>query len=143
MDLGLNDKIALVTGSSRGLGFACARALVAEGCCVAVCARHEERLAAAASELRSLAGAADGVLSVAADLSTERGVTEVVARTLETFAGIDILVNNVGVAGGGTITDTTDADWQDAIDRTLFPAVRASRLAVPEMRRRGGGAIVI
>jgi NAD(P)-dependent dehydrogenase (short-subunit alcohol dehydrogenase family) len=67
----------------------------------------------------------------------------VVARTIEVFGGLDILVNNVGLAGGRTITDTTDAEWQEAIDQTLFPAIRASRLAVPHMRRRGGGAIVM
>jgi NAD(P)-dependent dehydrogenase (short-subunit alcohol dehydrogenase family) len=59
------------------------------------------------------------------------------------FGGIDILVNNVGLGRGATITDTSDADWQEAIDQTLFPAIRASRLAVPYMRRRGGGVIIM
>ena len=143
MDLGLRGKVAVVTGSSRGLGLASATALTAEGCRVAICARGEGPLSAAASDLRALAGGDDRVLAVAADLSTEVGVAEVIARTVDTFGGIDILVNNVGVARGGTVTDTTDADWHEAFDRTLFPAIRASRLAVPEMRRRGGGAIVI
>ena len=66
-----------------------------------------------------------------------------VARTVETFGGLDILVNNVGVAKGAGIVDTSDAEWQASFDQTLFPAVRASRLAVPLMRRRGGGAIVM
>jgi 3-oxoacyl-[acyl-carrier protein] reductase len=83
------------------------------------------------------------VLAVTADLSTEICVSEVIARTVDTFGGVDILVNNVGLARGGTITDTTDGDWHEAFDQTLFPAIRASRLAVPAMRRRGGGAIVI
>ena len=143
MDLGLTDKVAIVTGSSRGLGLASATALVAEGCRVAICARGEARLSEAASELRALAGGDDRVLAVAADLSTETGVAEVIARTVDTFGGVDILVNNVGLARGGTVTDTTDADWHEAFDHTLFPAIRASRLAVPAMRRRGGGAIVI
>ena len=143
MNLDLTDKIAIVTGSSRGLGLATARALVEEGCRVTVCARGEARLNEAAGELRRLAGAADRVLSVAADVSTADGVEALVRRTVEAFGGLDILVNNVGVARGAGIADTTDAEWQEAFDQTLFPAVRASRLAVPLMRARGGGAIVM
>jgi 3-oxoacyl-[acyl-carrier protein] reductase len=66
-----------------------------------------------------------------------------VERTVETFGGLDILVNNMGLARGATIVDTSDAEWQEALDQTLFPAIRASRLAVPHMRQRGGGAIVM
>jgi len=143
MDLGLRDKIAVVTGSSRGLGLASATALVAEGCRVAICARGEARLSEAASALRALAGRDDRVLAVSADLSTETGVADVITRAVDTFGGVNILVNNVGVARGSTVTATTDAEWHEAFDHTLFPAIRASRLAVPAMRRRGGGAIVM
>src|SRR5439155_1800515 len=136
VDLELTDKVAIVTGSSRGLGLACAAALVQEGCRVTICARGQDRLAAAATEL------GDRVLPIAADVSTPGGIAAVVTRTVEAFGGLDILVNNVGLARGGTIVDTSDADWQEAIDQTLFPAVRASRLAVPHLKRRGGGAIV-
>ena len=66
-----------------------------------------------------------------------------VGRTIDTFGGLDILINNVGKAGGAGIADTSDAEWNDALDQTLFPAIRASRLAVPHMRRRGGGSIVM
>ena len=66
-----------------------------------------------------------------------------VERTVASFGGLDILVNNVGLARGATITDTSDAEWAEAFDQTLFPAIRASRLAVPHMRRRGGGAIIM
>ena len=145
MDLQLSEKIAIVTGSSQGLGLATARALIAEGCRVAICARGEAKLAEAAAELEALAGANGRarVLAVAADLATAEGVETVVARTVETFGGLDILVNNVGVARGAGIVDTSDAEWQESFDQTLFPAVRASRLAVPQMRKRGGGAIVM
>ena len=143
MDLGLREKVAIVTGSSKGLGFASAAALVREGCQVTICARGEEQLRAAAEELGALAGAPGRVLAVAADLSTVDGVERVVARTVETFGGLDILVNNVGLARGTGIVDTSDAEWHEALDQTLFPAVRTSRLAVPHMRRRGGGAIVM
>ena len=144
MNLELQDKVAIVTGSSRGLGLASARALVSEGCRVTICARGEAALDAAAAELRSSAsGGADRVLAIAADVSTADGVARVVERTVEVFGGLDILVNNVGLASGTTIVETTDETWQEAFDQTLFPAIRASRLAVPHMRRRGGGSIVM
>ena len=143
MDLGLNGKVAVVTGSSRGLGLASAQALVAEGCQVVLCARGRERLEASAEALRRLARRADAVSSVAADVSTVDGVAEVIEGALRTYGGLDILVNNVGVARGSTVVDTSDDEWREAFDQTLFPAVRASRLAVPHMRRRGGGAIIM
>lgn len=143
MDLSLTDRIAIVTGSSRGLGLASAEALLAEGCRVTICARGAERLDAVATQLRERVGRSDQVLAVAADLSTADGVEQVVTRTVETFGGLDILVNNVGLARGSTIVETSDAEWTEAIDQTLFPAIRASRLAVPHMRRRGGGAIIM
>ena len=70
-------------------------------------------------------------------------MAHVVDETVSAFGGLDILVNNVGLARGGGIVDTPDEEWQAAFDQTLFPAVRASRLAVPHMRRRGGGVIVM
>jgi 3-oxoacyl-[acyl-carrier protein] reductase len=143
MDLGLTDKVAIVTGSSRGLGLASAKALAAEGCLVALCARTEGRLEEAAREVAAAGGGADRVLAVAADVSAPSGVERVIERTVQRFGGIDVLVNNVGLAGGAGLLETSDAAWQEAIDQTLMPAVRASRLAVPHMQRRGGGAIVI
>jgi 3-oxoacyl-[acyl-carrier protein] reductase len=141
----LTGKIAIVTGSSKGLGLASARALVEEGCRVTICARGEAALNEAAAALKIVAGpnGPAQVLAVAADLATADGVEAVVARTVETFGGLDILVNNIGLAKGAGIVDTSDAEWQAAFDQTLFPAVRASRLAVPLMRKRGGGAILM
>ena len=143
MNLELQDKIAIVTGSSRGLGLASARALAAEGWRVTICARGEAALEAAAAELRSASPGGERVLTVVADVSTAEGITRVVNRTIETFGGLDILVNNVGLATGSTIVETSDETWQEAFDQTLFPAIRASRLAVPHMKRRGGGSIVM
>jgi 3-oxoacyl-[acyl-carrier protein] reductase len=143
MDLGLRDKIAIVTGSSRGLGLASARALAAEGCPVALCGRTESTLHAAAREVSSLAGGDDRVLAVQADVSRADGMQLVVDRTVERFGGLDVLVNNVGLARGGGLLETSDAEWQEAFDQTLMPAVRASKLAVPHMTRRGGGSIII
>jgi 3-oxoacyl-[acyl-carrier protein] reductase len=143
LTLDLTDKVAIVTGSSRGLGLACARALVDEGCRVTICARGEDALSAAAADLRAVAGAADRVLTVVADLASASGVELVVNRTIEVFGALDILVNNTGLARGADIVATSDAEWNEALDQTLFPAIRASRLAVPHLRRRGGGAIII
>ena len=143
MNLELDGKVAVVTGSSRGLGFASARSLVAEGCRVCVSARGAERLSEAAGELRQMAPAADHVFAIPADAATEEGIAAIVTRTVETFGGLDILVNNVGLARGGGILEATDAEWKEAFDQTLYPAIRASRLAVPHMRRRGGGVIIM
>lgn len=141
MNLELTGKVAVVTGSSRGLGLASARALAAEGCRVTLCARGAEALAHAAASLHP--GRNDDVLAVQADVASETGAAEVVGRTVERFGRIDILVNNVGKAGGGDIVSTPDAEWQSALDQTLFPAIRVSRLAVPHMRRAGGGVILM
>jgi 3-oxoacyl-[acyl-carrier protein] reductase len=143
MDLHLTDRVAIVTGSSRGLGLAAAAALAAEGCRVTLCARTEATLKAAADSVRTRAGDADRVLTVAGDLSQPEGLERVVSATVAAFGGIDILVNNMGLARGADLAGTSDAEWQEAFDQTLFPAIRASRLVVPHMRRRGGGAIVI
>jgi 3-oxoacyl-[acyl-carrier protein] reductase len=143
MNLDLTGKVAIVTGSSRGLGLASARALAQEGCRVTICARGETSLNEAATELRTVAQRPADVFPVVADVSTAAGVETVIARTVDLFGGLDILVNNVGLAKGSDIVGTSDEEWQEAFDQTLFPAVRASRLAVPLMRKRGGGAIVM
>ena len=143
MDLGLNDKIAIVTGSSRGLGFSSAKALIEEGCRVTICARNADRLAEAEDELRAASGRINSVLAMQVDVSTASGISELVDQTVETFGGLDILVNNVGKAGGGDITAATDEDWQAAFNVTLYPAIRASRASVPHLRKRKGSVIIM
>ena len=143
MNLQLNDKVAIVTGSSRGIGLAIAHALAAEGSRVTLCARTETRLRQAASDVEQTSGAPGRVLAVTADVSTEAGAGEVVARTVETFGGVDVVVNNVSMAGGRGLLDTSDAEWQDAIDQALVTTVRVTRQAVPHMQRRGGGSVII
>jgi 3-oxoacyl-[acyl-carrier protein] reductase len=142
MDLGLNDRVAIVTGSSKGLGFSSAKALISEGCRVVICARTPEPLQEARRRLAEIAGE-DRVLAVAVDLSRASGAQELVDSTVATFGGIDILVNNIGLGRGGGLLDTADEVWQEAIDYTLIPAVRVSRLVVPQMQRRGGGSIIM
>lgn len=141
MDLGLTGKVALITGSSRGLGLASARALASEGCRVMLTARGTDALQKAALELRAIVGS-ESVSSHPGDLSTDEGVSAAVDATVREFGGLDILVNNMGLARGGDLLQTSDDEWREAIDQTLMPAIRASRLAVPQLRRRGGGAIV-
>ena len=143
MDLGLTDKVAIITGSSRGLGLASARSLVAEGCRVCICARGAEALAEAALEVEAVAKRPNMVLAVQSDVSIAAGIELIVSRTVEAFGGIDVLVNNVGRAAGSDLLGTSDAEWQAAFDETLFPAIRASRLVVPHMKPRGGGAIIM
>jgi 3-oxoacyl-[acyl-carrier protein] reductase len=148
VDLQLQGKVAVVTGSSRGLGLASAQALAGEGASVVVCARGAERLEEAAKIVRASSSAgesarAGGVLAVQTDLATAEGIDTLIGRTVETFGGLDILVNNVGLGRGAGLLDTPDAVWQEAFDQTLYPAIRASRAAVPHMRTRGGGVILL
>jgi len=142
MDLELVDKVAIVTGSSRGLGLASARALAAEGCRVVLCGRTQGTLDAAAATIESVAGPGR-VLPVRADVSRADEVQALVTRTVEAFGGVDVLVNNVGLGRGGGLLETTDADWQEALDQTVLPAFRLSQLVVPHMRARGGGSIIM
>ena len=143
MDLGLTGKVAVVTGGSRGLGFGAAQALIAEGAHVVICARGAEQLQRAVEQLRASAANGARAEGVAADVSTEAGVASVIDTTLSTFGRLDVLVNNVGTAKGGELEATSDAEWQEAFDLTLFPAIRASRLAVPHLRKQGGAIIII
>jgi len=141
MDLGLQDRVALVTGSSRGLGLASAKALAAEGARVMLTARGAEQLARAADEVVALSST-DAVRTTVADLAIAAGVENAVAATLGAFGRLDILVNNVGLGRGAGLLDTNDAEWAEALDQTLYPSIRASRLAVPHMRKKGGGVII-
>jgi 3-oxoacyl-[acyl-carrier protein] reductase len=143
MDLGLKGKVAIVTGGSRGLGLASARALMAEGAHVAICARGEARLKQAAEELQNAAHSSARVLPVVADVSTPGGIATLVETTAGTLGGVDVLVNNVGLARGGGLADTPDDTWQEAFDHTLFPAIRASRAALPFLKQRQGAIVII
>ena len=143
MDLGLSGKVAVITGASRGLGFATAQALAGEGCTVVMAARGLEALNQAADKLRSRWGRGSKVVPVACDVSTPDGVDHLMETAIVECGGIDVLVNNVGLGRGGSLEQTSDADWREAFDNTLFPAIRCSQLAVPHMRHRGGGVIVV
>ncbi len=140
MDLELRDKVAIVTGSSRGIGKAIATGLAAEGCRVALCAREAGRLERTAEELR---GRGARVLAISADVSHPEGPGELVQAAVRTFGRIDILVNNAGGArAAGPFLETPDPIWQAAVELNLLAVVRCSRQVVPEMQRAGGGVIV-
>jgi 3-oxoacyl-[acyl-carrier protein] reductase len=142
VDLQLAGHVAVITGSSRGLGLASAKALAAEGCRVVICARGADALKSASASIAADASA-EHVLAVRADVSTAEGAETVTKAALDKFGRVDILVNNVGKAGGGDIVSTDDSDWHAALDQTLFPAIRMSRLLVPHMRRQGGGVVLM
>jgi 3-oxoacyl-[acyl-carrier protein] reductase len=143
VDLQLQGKVAIITGSSRGLGLASAQALAAEGASVTICARGAARLEEAREIVARAASRPDAVLAVQADLASEEGIESIVTQTVSTFGGIDILVNNVGLGRGAGLLETSDDVWQEAFDQTLYPAIRASRAAVPHMKARGGGVILL
>ena len=141
MELGLEGKVALVTGGSKGVGRGVADALAAEGCHVCICSRNEEEVRRAAGEIQV---AGDGrVLGVVADLTEGADRGRLVDETMEEFGAIDILVNNAGTAGGGgTLEDTSLEAWRSLFELNLFAAVDLVRRVVPGMRERGWGRIV-
>jgi len=140
MDLKLTGKAALITGSSRGIGLATARALAAEGCRIMLSARTAEQLREAELGLRA---AGVEAAAHAADVGDPDGAARLIEVTVSAYGGIDILVNNVGGGGGGArIADSTDEDWRGALDRNLIQTVRMMRLALPHMKNRPGAAVI-
>ena len=139
MDLGLTDKVAIVTGASRGLGKGIALGLAAEGCRLAVCARGEDALRAAAAEME--AQGAD-VLALPLDLTGTDAAQQLVDATLTRFGQVDILVNNIGGNRRKAFAETTDDDWDAVLEVNLKAHIRCSRAAIPHMKAAGGGAIL-
>jgi 3-oxoacyl-[acyl-carrier protein] reductase len=135
MDLGLEGRTALVSGGTRGIGHAIARALVAEGARVAVVARGTQGLEATEREL--------GVTGIAADLATEEGCGHAFGEARAALGPIEILVNNLGGRAGTGWEDTGVPELETAMTVNLFAAVRMSRLALPEMAERGWGRILV
>jgi 3-oxoacyl-[acyl-carrier protein] reductase len=140
MDLGLQDKVALVTAGSKGLGKAIALELAREGARVAISSRSEEELRRAASEI----GAATGhePLIVAADLTSGEDIARLIATTLDRYGQIDILVNNTGGPPPGYFDEFDDSQWQRAVDLLLLSSVRLIRGVLPGMRARRWGRII-
>jgi len=141
MELGLTGKVAIVGGSSRGIGKAIALALAQEGCDVAICARGEDELKTTAEEIRSQTGSR--VLPLVCDMSSYDDIQRLVRETAKTFGRIDIVVNNAGGPPPGTFDDFSEEEWQKAVDQNFLSAVRTIREALPHLRQQGGRVINI
>lgn len=139
MQSALAGKIALVTGGSRGIGFAIAQRLGKMGARVSICGRDREKLEQSASNLR---GEGIGVLSIVADVSRAEEIAALVERTQKEFGPIDILVNNAGIGRFGSFHQFSEDDWDTVIDTNLKSVFLACRAVAPEMIRRQTGHII-
>jgi NAD(P)-dependent dehydrogenase (short-subunit alcohol dehydrogenase family) len=135
VDLGLRDRVCVVTGSTAGIGLEAARMLAAEGAKVVVCGRSADRV----EEARSQAKAA---LGVAADLSEPAAPEQVVREAIEALGRVDVLVNNVGEAYQATLDELDDRQWDEMWQLNVMSYLRAIRAVLPGMRERGDGVIV-
>jgi NAD(P)-dependent dehydrogenase (short-subunit alcohol dehydrogenase family) len=137
----LTGKVAIVTGGSRGIGLAVARALLGEGAAVTITGTNQERLDAAS---RELAGAADAsrVLAVRADVRKQGEVESLFARAASKLGGVDILINNAGVGVFRPVAETTVDEWHQVIDTNLSGVFYCCHAALPLMKQRGGGWII-
>jgi 3-oxoacyl-[acyl-carrier protein] reductase len=140
MDLGLKGKAALVVAASKGMGKACAAGLAAEGARVAMCARGAAALEAAAAEVRDKTGAE--VIAVPADVSRAEDVARVVARTVEAFGGVDVLVASAGGPPPAPFEQLSDEQWKAAFEQVHLSTVRLIRAVLPHMKHRRWGRIL-
>ncbi|MGR8948948.1 MAG: SDR family NAD(P)-dependent oxidoreductase [Gammaproteobacteria bacterium] len=136
MDLGLQDRVAIVTGSSYGIGRAIAELLVEEGAKVALCARNIDALEETASALGSNA------IAIQADMTSPSDIRNMFDKTLNAFGKLDILVNNAGGTHLSQLLDLPDEDWQQNIDVNLFSVIRCTRLAIPHMQKQKWGRVI-
>lgn len=141
MDLGLKSKVALVAGASRGLGFAVARAMAAEGAQVAIASRDDAAIHDAAARIERETGSR--VLATALDVRSADGIEAWIKSAADHFGGVDALMTNSGGPPAGAAISFDDRAWQDAADLLLFSTLRMVRAAVPLMQQRGGGAILV
>ncbi|MEQ1900879.1 MAG: SDR family oxidoreductase [Devosia sp.] len=140
MDLGLKDKVAVVTGGSVGIGLAVAEGLAAEGAHVVISARGAERVNREAKRIAETYGVrAHGVVG---DVATWEGCSAVIEAAQHGFGGADILINNAGTGSNETIQQADDDKWQYYWDLHVMAAVRLARGIVPQMKARGGGVVI-
>jgi len=140
MDLGLTGKVAMVAGASRGLGYAVAEALAREGAIVSISSSSQASIDAAAARL---SGAGATALGTAVDVRNADQIEAWGRATIDRFGGVDLLFTNGGGPPAGAAVSFDDAAWQNAADLLLFSAIRMVRVAVPSMKQRGGGSILM
>ena len=140
MELGLDGKIAIVTGGSEGMGRAAAERLARSGARVTVCARRKDVLERTADDLRKATGGE--LLAIPADVTRPADCENVVASTVRQFGGVDILLNNAGTSAAGAFEKVGDETWLADFELKVLGAIRMSRLVIPHMKQRGGGRII-
>jgi len=140
MDLGLKDKVAVITGASVGIGLAVAEGLAAEGAHIVMAARQAERLGKEAERVAADYKVRTG--PVACDVATAEGCDALIAAAEKDFGGADILINNAGTGSNETIMEAPDDKWQYYWDLHVMAAVRLARGLVPSMKKRGGGVVL-
>ena len=135
MDLGLKDKVVIVTGASRGIGRAIAHGFADEGVRLSICGRTQDTLQSVTDELR-----AKGVQVFAkrTDVTDTDQVEAFISETVETYGRIDVVVNNVGGSRWTPLQDISDTEWHEILDLNLVSAARVNKLAIPEMKKHGG-----
>jgi 3-oxoacyl-[acyl-carrier protein] reductase len=141
MELGLRGCVAIVTGSSSGMGHATAIALAQEGCNVTLFARRTDKLDETVAAIEAL-GTGAGALAVTGDSREPADLQAALDRTLERFGKLDILVNNTGGPPFGYFADLDEDAWRNAWELTLMSAIRLTRLALPSLRASGRGRVV-
>ncbi|MBI5652575.1 MAG: SDR family oxidoreductase [Chloroflexi bacterium] len=140
MNLGLQNKIALVAGASKGLGKAVALGLAREGASVAIVARDHARVESAAQDIRDATGAQ--ALAITADVTRREDIQRAVDETIKQFGAIHILITNAGGPPPGQFVALTEEQWQAAVNLTLMSAVRMSAAVVPLMQKQKWGRII-
>ena len=140
MDLKLKGKVAVVTGGSVGIGLAVARKFAEEGMDVAIMARGLERAAEEAGKIVDEFGVR--AIGVACDVAKAEQIEVAVKTIMDTFGGVDVLVNNAGTGSEETVMEATDEKWQYYWDLHVMAAIRMSRAVIPSMRQRNGGVII-
>jgi NAD(P)-dependent dehydrogenase (short-subunit alcohol dehydrogenase family) len=132
-------KVAIVAGGALGIGRATARKLATEGASVVICSDRKDQIEGAVAELR---GEGLEVSGTRADVTSPAEMKRLVGFAAEAYGGVDVLVNSAGVQRYGTVVETEEEVWDEVLDVNLKGIYLASRDAIPEMKKRGGGAIV-